>query len=226
MTAPDITSRSEPDWRPYAAALAETVGRQGLLGDQRVLEAIAGVPRHLFVAADSLETAYADVPLPIGSGQTISQPLVVALMSEALGPVGGRLVLEVGTGSGYQAAVLAALGARVVTIERIRGLYQRAEAVLAHLYPGRVTCLFGNGAAGVAGFPSFSGILVPAAASVPPAALLAQLAVGGRMVVPVGGSLVQRLEVLTKAADGSCSAVTGIACRFVPFIEAGGGVIG
>ncbi len=157
------------------------------IADERVLEAIASIPRERFVAAGDLERAYDNVALPIDCGQTISQPLVVARMLELLQPAPGDRVLDVGTGSGYHAALLSALTAVVWTIERHPELSSRAERTLAELGITNVTCVVGDGSRGLAQEAPFDAINVAAATGLElPPALVAQLAVGGRLVAPVG----------------------------------------
>lgn len=190
-----------------AAARVHMVERQ-LAGrgidDARVLAAMGRVPRHRFVPADIAAQAYLDQPLPIGHGQTISQPYIVALMTQLARPRAGMRVLEVGAGSGYQAAVLAELGAEVYTIEIVAPLAERAGRVLRELGYDTVAVRNGDGYAGWPGHAPFDAIVVTAAPERVPPPLLAQLARGGRMVVPVGPvHAVQELRVIEKRADGS-----------------------
>lgn len=153
--------------------------------DARVLDALARVPRDAFVPETQRYDAYGDYPLPIGQGQTISQPYIVALMTEALALDEGERVLELGTGSGYQAAILAAMGLDVYTVERLPALYEAAQARLAALEYA-VHCKLGDGHAGWPEFAPYDGILVTAAPAAVPEPLWAQLADGGRLVVPIG----------------------------------------
>jgi len=169
--------------------------------DQRVLEAMRTIPRHLFVPAEYQPVAYSDGPLPIGEGQTISQPYIVALMSEQLALRGDEMVLEVGTGSGYQAAVLACLARQVHTIERHAALAGRAREVLAGLGLVNVQVHLGDGSAGLPAYAPYQGILVTAAAPRLPRPLLEQLAEQGRLVLPVGGWLGQTLETWQRRGD-------------------------
>lgn len=189
--------------------------------DPRVLEAMRRVPRDRFVPAAHRAEAWADRPVPIGRGQTISQPFMVALMSEALGLRGGERVLEVGTGSGYQAAVLGELAAEVFTVERVAELAGKAARTLEDLGCGNVTVVVGDGCRGLAEHAPFDAILVAAAAPGVPAALRDQLADGGILVVPVGGWA--EVQVLTTVRrTGSRFAVEeGTGCRFVPLIGEG-----
>lgn len=185
--------------------------------DARVLAAMRKVPRHEFVPADMRAYAYDDRPLPIGSGQTISQPFIVALMTSLLRPRSGDAMLEVGTGSGYQAAVLARLVRRVHTIEIVPELAKRAERTLARLGYGNVSVRAGDGYAGWPEAAPFDGIMVTAAADHVPPALLRQLKPGGRLVMPVGGSgTVQQLTLIEVDAAGAVRTQRVLPVRFVP----------
>jgi protein-L-isoaspartate(D-aspartate) O-methyltransferase len=166
-----------------------------------VLEAMHQVPRHRFVSPENWRLAYSDGPLPIGEGQTISQPYIVALMSEQLALQGDETVLEVGTGTGYQAAVLGCLARQVHTIERHAVLAERARQVLADLGVENVCVHNGDGSLGLPDFAPFQAILVAAAAPKVPQPLLDQLADGGRMVLPVGSQFGQSLECWQKRGD-------------------------
>jgi protein-L-isoaspartate(D-aspartate) O-methyltransferase len=183
---------------------------------RRVLGAMRRVPRELFVPSELRERAYDDVPLPIGEGQTISQPYMVALMSEAVGlPEAGGRVLEIGTGSGYQAAVLAAMGAHVVTIERVPELATRARRTLHALgLEERVHVTVGDGTLGVPQEAPYDGILVTAGAPQIPRPLLAQLTPLGALVLPIGEEDVQTLVRLGRGPEGLQEEYLG-ACRFV-----------
>jgi protein-L-isoaspartate(D-aspartate) O-methyltransferase len=189
------------------------LGRRGI-ADQAVLQAMRRIPRHLFVDEALRDRAYGDHPLPIGQGQTISQPYMVALMTSMLKLTGQEKVLEVGTGSGYQAAVLSALARRVCTIERIAALAARARALLESLGCTNVWGRVGNGALGWPDEAPFDRILVAAGGPSIPPPLIDQLAPGGRMVVPVGAptsqvlTLVENVDgVIRKTACGDCSFV-------------------
>ena len=195
--------------------------RRGGITDERVLAAIGSVPRELFVPEQLRSRAYMDGALPIGYGATISQPTMVARMCEDLRLTGDERVLDVGTGSGYQAAVLAELAAEVVGIERVPELAEQARtALVAAGYPG-VEVHVGDGTLGLPERAPFDAIVVAAAAPRPPAALVAQLAPGGRLVVPVGSRRDQRLEVVIRTESGP-EVVRSVPCRFVPLVGAEG----
>ena len=186
--------------------------------DRRVLEAMEKVDRSLFVRYQH-EHAFDDVPLPINCGQTISQPSVVGLMTQALDVQPRDKVLEVGTGSGYQAAVLSHLARRVYTVERFARLVNEAKSIFERLDLGNITTVLGDGSHGLVDQAPFDRILVTAAAEDPPGPLLAQLKIGGIMVVPVGQSnAVQSLIKVTRSDDGyEYEEIRDV--RFVPLIE-------
>ncbi len=190
--------------------------------DGRVLGAMRAVPRHRFVPEDLRAYAYDDGPLPIGHGQTISQPYIVALMTELLGPPApGAKVLEIGTGSGYQAAVLAELGARVFTIEIVEALARSAERALRAAGYGAVRVRCADGYYGWPEEAPFDGIIVTCAAGHLPPPLWEQLAPGGRIVIPIGGPYeVQRLVVIEKDREGRRASRSVTAVRFVPMVGA------
>lgn len=169
--------------------------------DERVLRAMEKIPRHLFVDEGLIDQAYNDNPLPIGEKQTISQPYIVALMTEALELTGREKVLELGTGSGYQAAILAELADRVFTIERIAPLAQKARKLLESLHYYNVVIRVGDGTYGWREESPFDAILVAAGAPSIPRTLVEQLAVGGRLVIPVGGRYTQSLIKLTRLSE-------------------------
>ena len=216
-----------PTWAtddsPALASARANMVRQQIqarsIDDPRVLAAMGQVPRHLFVSAALRDQAYNDHPLPIGSGQTISQPYIVAYMSQALGLRGGEKVLEVGTGSGYQAAVLARLAGSVYTIEIVPALYEAASRLLARLGHANVHTRLGDGHAGWPQEAPFAAIMVTAAAREIPPALLKQLAPGGRLILPVGEPwAVQQLILVQKDAAGRISRRVLELVRFVPLV--------
>ncbi|MDQ2981361.1 MAG: protein-L-isoaspartate(D-aspartate) O-methyltransferase [Actinomycetota bacterium] len=185
--------------------------------DERVLDAMQNVPRELFVPEGERNRAYADAALPIGQGQTISQPYMVARICEALSLRGGERVLDVGTGSGYQAAVLAELGAHVDTIERIPELAEQARKNLAAAGYESVDVHVGDGSLGLPEHAPFEAIAVAAAAPGLPQRLYEQLEPRGRLAVPVGGRWGQRLEVIVRSPEGP-AIVRSVPCRFVPLV--------
>jgi protein-L-isoaspartate(D-aspartate) O-methyltransferase len=196
-------------------ATARSIGTRRL--DPRVMEAMATVPRHEFVPAQLVGDAYLNQPLPIGHGQTISQPYIVALMTHLLEPEPGDVMLEVGTGSGYQAAILSGLVERVYSIEIIPPLAASAAELLARLGFENVEVREGDGYHGWAEHAPFDGIVVTAAASHVPPPLVAQLAPGGHMVIPVGGRFAtQQLTLVTKLPDGGIQTRQLLPVAFVP----------
>lgn len=185
--------------------------------DERVLEAIARVPREQFVPQKLRGSAYTDTALPLGYGATISQPTMVARLCEELLLQGTERVLDVGTGSGYQAAVLAELAAEVVSIERVPELAEQARRNLAAAGYAAIDVVIGDGTLGVPERAPYDAIAVAAAAPEPPRALYEQLAEGGRLAVPVGSRRGQRLEIVARGPTGP--AVTrSVSCRFVPLV--------
>ncbi|KPL77638.1 protein-L-isoaspartate(D-aspartate) O-methyltransferase [Bellilinea caldifistulae] len=192
----------------------EQIERRGLRSP-RLLAAFRKVPRHLFVPPDLRERAYDDGPLPIGKGQTISQPYIVALMTSLLALEGNERVLEIGTGSGYQAAILGELAREVHTVERHAGLALRAAEVLSQLGYVNVHVHTGDGSLGWPESAPYDGIVVTAAAAAPPPPLLDQLAEGGRLVLPVGHRLEQVLQVWHKQG-GQLTYENIIPVSFVP----------
>ena len=187
------------------------------VADERVLAAMERVPRELFVGPELRERAYDDAALPIGYGQTISQPYMVARICEALALTGGERVLDVGTGSGYQAAVIAELAAEVYTIERIAGLADQARANLAAAGYERVVVHVGDGTLGVPEHAPYDAIAVAAAAPEAPPPLYGQLRLGGRLVVPVGRRWGQELLAVVRSPEGPAVAHS-VPCRFVPLV--------
>lgn len=190
--------------------------------DPRVLKAMQKVPRHLFVEEALWNQAYGDHALPIGEGQTISQPYMVAIMSELLELKGPEKVLEIGTGSGYQAAVLAELCSKVCTVERIGALGMRARKVLDVLGYSNVAVRTFDGTYGWRDEAPFDGIIVTAASPDIPQPLFEQLKAGGRMVVPVGDRYLQTLTLVTKSPGGKMMTKPSIGCVFVPLLGAYG----
>jgi protein-L-isoaspartate(D-aspartate) O-methyltransferase len=186
--------------------------------DRRLLAALASVPREWFLPPHLASDAYDDAPLPIGSGQTISQPYIVALMTQSLRVRRGDRVLEIGTGSGYQTAILAHLGARVCTIERLPDLLVEAEERFRRLRLATIETRLGDGAGGWPERAPFQGIIVTAAAPSLPPPLVAQLAPGGRVVIPLGDLATQELIILTRTPGGVDERRAG-GVRFVPLIS-------
>lgn len=209
------------------ARLVERLVEEGIIRSEKVRRAMLRVPREVFVPQSHRRYAYEDTPLPIGFGQTISAPHMVALMTEALRPEEGHRVLEVGTGSGYQAAVIAEIVApegsekrgHVYTIERIPELAERAVKSLEEAgYGSRVTVIVGDGSLGYPEAAPYDRIIVTAAAPEIPAPLLDQLKPGGILVIPVGGRFFQRLLIVQKSRDGSIHTREGTPCVFVPLV--------
>ena len=200
------------------AKMVERLRHHYGIRDERVLAAMSEIPRHLFVPEALRGSAYGDHALPIAAGQTISQPYIVALMTDLLDPKPAHTVLEVGTGSGYQAAVLAGLVAKVYTIEIVEPLGRRAKRTLDDLGYLNVEARVGDGYAGWPEAAPFDSIVVTAAPAAVPQSLIDQLKPGGRMVIPVGASLdVQQLLLVEKRPDGSVTTKRALPVRFVPF---------
>jgi protein-L-isoaspartate(D-aspartate) O-methyltransferase len=198
--------------------VAEQLRARGIR-DERVLDAMARVPRELFVPEALRPRAYADGALPIGYGATISQPYMVAAICELLGLSGDEHVLDVGTGSGYQAAVLAELAETVVTIERVPELAAQARTALEEAGYGSVDVHVGDGTLGVPEHAPYDGIAV--AAPELPRPLYEQLTAGGRIVLPIGPLRAQRLELVVRSPEGP-SMLRSVPCRFVPLLGAAG----
>ncbi len=190
--------------------------RRGI-SDERVLAAMEDVPRHEFVPEPQRARAYADSALPIGEGQTISQPWIVAAISQALELSGSERVLEVGSGSGYSAAVLSRLAAEVIGIERHESLAAEARRALDRIGAENVELLVGDGSRGMSGRAPFEAIAVHATAPAPPRTLLGQLSDGGRLVVPIATDRADLLTVFRRRGDELRSEEIG-PCRFVPLI--------
>jgi protein-L-isoaspartate(D-aspartate) O-methyltransferase len=200
----------------YRSRLVETLQRKGIR-DLAVLRAIRMVPRHLFVPESVRHQAYDDVALPIGSGQTISQPYVQARYLELIGLTGQEKVLEIGTGSGYQTALLSLVASMVFSVERFAGLAQSARVALANAGIRNVTVLVGDGTLGWRPFAPYDAILVSAASPEVPAPLVEQLAPRGRMVIPLGDRSSQVLTLVERQGE-SVRASTIADVRFVPLV--------
>lgn len=211
-----------PDWPSARRNMVDRQLRKRGIRDPRVLEAMLRIPREEFVPPGSRACSYRDEPVPIGFGQTISQPYMIALMAELLELAGTETVLDVGAGSGYHAAVLGQLAARVISIEIVPALARQAEQNLARAGLGHnVTVVFGDGSLGWAAAAPYAAISVAAAAPTVPDALLAQLGDPGRLVIPVGDQRDQELRVVSKSG-GVLSERIATFCRFVPLRGEGG----
>jgi protein-L-isoaspartate(D-aspartate) O-methyltransferase len=194
----------------------EQLGDRGIK-DLRVLEVMSRLPRHLFTLDSLQHQAYGDTPLPIGENQTISQPYIVAAMTEALALKGHERVLEIGTGSGYQTAVVAELATQVFTIERINTLSRKAQQILEGLDYANIVFKMFDGTYGWPDQAPFDAIIITAAAKEIPKALINQLGDGGTLVAPAGGAVKQKLIVLTKKGDRVSKREIGD-CKFVPLV--------
>ena len=212
---------TKKDYEQQRYRMVEHQIRRRGLRDSRVLAVMEKVPRHRFVPENSCDYAYEDSPLSIGNGQTISQPYMVALMTETLSPQPNDRVLEVGTGSGYQTAILAELAREVYSIERIPELAERAEGLLSRLGYENVSVRVGDGSQGLSEEAPFHGILVTAGAPEIPDPLVEQLEIGGRLVIPIGGAYHQTLYTVKREETG-IRKVVGTGCVFVPLIGAYG----
>lgn len=208
------------DLRGPRRRLVEQLRAHGI-ADERVLQAVDEVPRHVFVPTGVQHRAYEDAPLPIGNGQTISQPSIHARYLELLGLTGAERVLEIGTGSGYQTALLSRLAAQVFSIERIPALLDRARIVLQQLALRNVSLLLGDGTIGWREYAPYDAILVGAAAPDVPSPLVEQLAEGGRLLIPVGDREEQVLSIVTRRGDRIERADVA-PVRFVPLFGAHG----
>ncbi len=198
--------------------LVDTIRRKGI-SDPNVLDAVEKVPRHFFFDSSFLEFAYEDKPFPIGAGQTISQPYTVAFQTELLRIHKGDRILEIGTGSGYQACILHEMGAKVFTIERQKILFEKTTKLLTKLGYAGIKTFYGDGYKGLSAFAPFHKILVTAAAPYVPEALLEQLRPGGILVIPVGPDEVQIMTTITRKPDGTFQKQEHGAFRFVPMLE-------
>lgn len=214
MKAPAIFADLE---RIRCQRMVELQLRRRGIDDERVLEAMSRVPRHEFVAEPYRTQAYDDNPLPIGQAQTISQPYIVGLMVQLLSPAPEDRVLEVGTGSGYQVAVIAELARHVYSIERRPELAAQAGSALRRLGYDNVTLEVGDGSLGLPPHAPFDAIIVSAAAPEVPPALFEQLAEGGRLVIPIGPVDAQMLQLIIRK-DGKPVASAHVPCRFVPLV--------
>jgi protein-L-isoaspartate(D-aspartate) O-methyltransferase len=210
-------TRKEPDYTAERLVMIRAQLQRRGITDTRVLQAMREVPRHAFVPPEWRREAYSDRPLPIANDQTISQPYMVAIMTQSLMLQGHEHVLEVGTGSGYQAAVLSRLVAQVYTIEYFPNLAKRARAILQRLGHTNVQVITGDGGLGLAAYAPYHGILVAAAAPHVPQSLLGQLAEGGHLVIPVGSITSQELLIITRHGDDYPQA-RSVSCRFVPLL--------
>ena len=198
--------------------LINALRREGI-EDERILTAMLQVPRHFFFEKAFVEKAYENIAFPIGENQTISQPYTVAYQTQMLQVKPGDVVLEIGTGSGYQAAILAALGAKVVTIERNRKLHEHAKQLLVEMGYNNIIHLFGDGYEGSPNLAPFNGILITAAAPYVPPALLNQLAIGGRLVAPVGNEQHQQMWCIEKLDNQNYNTTKGEWFKFVPLLK-------
>ncbi len=220
IAAPVVCQREPDRWHEARTRLVDEQLVPAGIRDSATLAAMRVVPRHEFVPLDQRGLAYEDIPLPISHDQTISQPTIVALMTELIEPRAGKRVLEVGTGSGYQAAVLAQTGCRVWTIEIFQALAEEARDRLARLGYSNVTVRHGDGYAGWPNEAPFDAIVVTAAAESIPPALLNQLAPGGRLVMPVGDQFpYQDLVLVKKDAAGKLTSRQLFPVRFVPLLR-------
>ncbi len=203
------------DFEAARARLIEHLSAE--IKDKRVLAVMAHIPRERFVPPESRHLAYEDIPLPIGLEQTISQPFIIALMTEALELTGSEKVLEIGTGSGYQAAILAELAGLVITVERLAPLAKAAKCVLKSLGYSNIEIHLAEETLGWLGGAPYDAIMVTAGAPRVPPDLLAQLAIGGRMIIPVGSRYLQELCKITKHKKKNKVQNLG-GCRFVSLI--------
>jgi protein-L-isoaspartate(D-aspartate) O-methyltransferase len=220
VSAPACAEEKNPDWRSAQAPMIQAIRQNAETGEipigDRTIEAVSSIDRALFVPDELQSRAYDDSPLPIGHGQTISQPYIVALMTELARVKPGDKVLEVGTGSGYQAAILGKLAARVFTIEIVDPLAKQAADRLKALGLANVTVRSGDGYAGWPEEAPFDAIIVTAAPEKTPPPLIEQLRPGGRIVIPIGKGL-QELVVMEKSASGKMAQRAVLPVRFVPF---------
>ena len=207
----------QPRHRGMRQRLVEQLKRKGIR-DMNVLQAILAVPRHYMIDEEFVDWAYRDMAFPIESDQTISMPYTVGLQSQLLQIKKGDKVLEVGTGSGYQAAVLHMMGAKVYTIERHRNLFDKTSKLLNRMGYSGIRTLLGDGYQGAERFAPFDKVIVTAGSKTFPDRLLAQLKVGGIMVIPMGGQSGQEMMRYIKTAEGSCKRENHGPCSFVPML--------
>lgn len=198
--------------------MVEIIQEKGIT-DEKVLDAISKLPRHFFFDSAFMEQAYEDKAFQIGEGQTISQPYTVAYQSQLLEVKEREKILEVGTGSGYQACILSMLGAKVFTIERHKKLNERAKALLEAMRISSIKFFYGDGFEGLPSFAPFDKVLITAAAPEVPAKLLAQLKVGGMLVMPYGKGEVQKMQRITKTADNQFEQEEFDNFKFVPMLK-------
>jgi protein-L-isoaspartate(D-aspartate) O-methyltransferase len=198
--------------------LIETIRRKGI-SDMNVLNTMGKIPRHFFFDSSFLEYAYEDKPFPIGSGQTISQPYTVAIQTELLQVKKGEKILEIGTGSGYQACILAEMGAKVFTIERQKMLYDKTSKLLPMLGFGSIRMFYGDGYKGIPAFAPFDKIIITAAAPFIPEALKTQLKTGGIIVAPLGPHETQVMTTMIKITEDKFETREHGYFRFVPMLE-------
>ena len=216
----DIKRGMKNELKKYARRRCEMIEKQIVsrgVTDPLVLEAMSKVPRHLFVSEALVDSAYGDFPLPIGEGQTISQPYIIAEMTQSLELKGHERVLEIGTGSGYQAAVLAQIVYKVYTIERNNALFLQTRKLFDTLRYHNIVTRYSDGTQGWKQESPFDAIIVTAGGQQIPAPLIEQLSIGGRLVMPVGGNFSQALLKIEKTEDGFKTTNLG-ACRFVKLI--------
>ncbi|MBI5815943.1 MAG: protein-L-isoaspartate(D-aspartate) O-methyltransferase [Nitrospinae bacterium] len=208
---------------PAAARRRNMIERLGAGGicDPRVLEAMAAIPRHIFVDPALADRAYDDYAAPIGEGQTISKPYTVAMMTQLAGLTGTERALEVGTGSGYQTSVLSLLAGSVVTVERLKSLSNRARKIFNELHLTNIVCLVGDGSVGAAKYAPFDVIIVTAGAPEIPEPLARQLVDGGRMIVPVGKGGEQKIALVRRSGE-RFKVEMKEGCKFVPLLGESG----
>lgn len=205
------------EYKHQRKSMVENQIKKRGITDKRVLKAMLEVPRHKFVGNALLSVAYQDSPLPIGSGQTISQPYIVALMTLLLEVKDDNKVLEIGTGSGYQAAILSKLAMSVITVERVVELYQQSKELLKKLGYNNVMVVHGDGSIGYKEYAPYDRIIVTAAAPEVPESLIEQLGDNGKIVIPLGNRIIQRLEVIIKEGESLRREISeGV--RFVPLL--------